>query len=175
MHAIPIPPPAVVETASLPTADRLARGDLNRYLFGQEMPHKLRPREWPIYETAKERGFLIAPSAGLARVRLRNCYWRHCVDLDRPFVVTELRQRWASVEMDLIELPPRSGERGMCWQLSDQSFKQIDALLGEVTKPGAWWSSGHVFCYTSAVPIALAPWLAQRLFTIACEDLRGGR
>jgi hypothetical protein len=160
---------------TLPTADRLARGDLNRYLFGQRMPHKLKRAEWPIYETAKERGFLVAPSTGQARVRLRNCYWHHCVDLGRPFVVTELRQRWASVEMDLIELPPRNGEREMCWQLSHQSFKQIDALFGEVTKPGAWWSSGRVFCHTSAVPIALAPWLAKRLFTIACEDLRGGR
>src|SRR3954471_14382674 len=57
----------------LPTADRLARGDLNRYLFGQKMPHKLTPREWPAYEAAKETGYLVTPSVGLARIRLRNC------------------------------------------------------------------------------------------------------
>src|SRR5215216_3917784 len=100
-------------TAILPTADRLARGDEARYLFGQMVPHKLKVPEWPVYEQAKERGYLVAPSAGQARVRLRNCYWHYCVDLGRPFVVTELRQRWASIEMDLIEIPPRSDERAI--------------------------------------------------------------
>jgi hypothetical protein len=158
---------------TLPTADRLARGDLNRYLFGQKMPHKLKPSEWPAYEQAKETGYLVTPGNGLARVRLRNVYWHYCVDLGRPFVVAELRQRWAAVEMDLIEIPPRPGERGVSWKLSDEAFKLIHALLGEVTRHGAWWSSGHVFCYSSGVPIEQARWLAERMFTIACQDLRG--
>jgi hypothetical protein len=159
---------------ALPTVDRLARGDEARYLFGQKLPHKLKAAEWPIYEAAKERGYLVAPNAGLARVRLRNCYWHYCSDLSRPFVVTELRQRWARIEMDLIEIPPRPDDRDMCWKLSDEAYRQIDALLGEHTKPGAWWSSGHVFVFSSAVPITLAAWLAARIFSIACTDLRGG-
>jgi hypothetical protein len=161
--------------SALPTADRLARGDEARYLFGQKLPHKLKAAEWPAYEQAKERGYLVTPSGGLARVRLRNCYWHYCSDLGRPFAVTELSQRWASIEMDLIEIPPRAHERAVSWQLSDRAYQQIDALLGEHTKPGAWWSSGHVFVYSSAIPIAVAPWLAERLFTIACTDLRGGK
>jgi hypothetical protein len=159
----------------LPTADRLARGDEARYLFGQLVPHKLKAPEWPLYEQAKERGYLVAPSAGRARVRLRNCYWHYCVDLGRPFVVTELRQRWASIEMDLIEIPPKPGDRDISWKLSDSTYQQIHALLGEHTKPGAWWSSGHVFVYSSAIPLAVAAWLAGRIFAIACADLRGGR
>ena len=163
------------QSHDLSTADRLARGDLNHYLFGQCIPHRLQPKEWPRYEQAKQAGYLVAPSSGLARIRLRNCYWAYCADLGRPFVVTELRQRWASVEMGLIELPPRPGERELSWRLSDGAFKRIAALLGEVTRRGAWWCSGHVFAHSSAVPIASAPWIAERLFTIACEDLRGVR
>jgi hypothetical protein len=159
----------------LPTADRLARGDEARYLFGQLVPHQLKAQDWPLYEQAKERGYLVAPSAGRARVRLRNCYWHYCVDLGRPFVVTELRQRWANLEVDLIELPPRQDERAVSWELSNEAFKKIDALLGEHTKPGAWWSSGHVFVYSSTIPIAVVPWLAGRIFAIACADLRGAQ
>jgi hypothetical protein len=169
-----VPNTSHAPTLALPTADRLVRGDEARYLFGQKMPHKLTPREWPAYEAAKEQGYLVTPSVGLARVRLRNCYWHYCVDLGRPFVVTELRQRWAAVEMDLIEIPPRPDDRDMCWKLSDRAYKQIDALLGEVTRRGAWWSSGHVFCYSNGVPINQARWVAERMFTIACTDLRGG-
>jgi hypothetical protein len=158
----------------LPTADRLARGDLEHYRFGQKMPHKLTPHEWPAYEAAKETGYLVTPNSGLSRVRLRNCYWCYCVDVGRPFVATELRQRWAAVELDLIGIPPRPTDRDISRKLSDQAFKQLKALLGEVTRRGAWWSSGHVFAYSSAIPITQAHWMAARMFSIACVDLRGG-
>jgi hypothetical protein len=163
-------------TTVLPTADRLARGDLQRYLMGHRMPYKLRSAEWAVYEAAKENGYLVAPSVGLARTRLRNCYFAYCEDLGRPFVCVELRRKWASIELDMIEVPPLPSEREVCRRLSDAAYKRIDALLAEMTtKRRAWWSSGHVFIYSNGIAIEHAPWVAQRLFTIACEDMRGAR
>lgn len=166
----------VQPTPTPPTADRLARGDLARYLFNQRMPYKLRPSEWPIYEAAKEDGYVVVPGAGLARTRLRNCYFEYCTDLGRPFVCVELRQKWASVELDMIEVPPLPDERQLCRKLSDGAYNRIDALLAEMTaKRGAWWSSGHVFIYSNGIAVEHARWVAERLFTIACEDMRGAR
>jgi hypothetical protein len=161
-------------TTTLPTADRLARGDLARYMFGQKLPHKLRATEWPVYEAAKENGFLVVSGWGLGRVRLRNCYYQYCTDLSRPYVVVELRQKWASVELDMIEVPPRPHEPSICRRLSEPAAKAVEALLAELTsKRGAWWSPGNVFAYSNGIPAERAPWVGARLFAIACEDLRG--
>jgi hypothetical protein len=157
----------------LPTADKLARGELNRYVAGHPMAYKLKPAEWPAYEQAKEQGFLAAPWTGLARTRLRNCYFAYCEDMGRPFVCVETRERWATVELDMIATAPDNQHAA---RLSDAGFQRIHALFGELTeKRGARWSSGHVFAYSDGIPAAKAPWLAGRLFAIACADLRGAR
>lgn len=161
-------------TPSLPTADRLARGDLVRYMFGQEIPHKLRVNEWAVYEAAKENGYLVVSGQGLGRTRLRNCYYSYCQDLGRPYVVVELRQKWASIELDMIEVPPQPGSPEICRRLSENAAKRIEAILAELTtKRGAWWSPGSVFAYSNGIAVAHATWIAARIFAIACADLRG--
>jgi hypothetical protein len=152
--------------------DQLARGELIHVLQGQTVYCKLTtPAQWQAYRDAKARGYLVVPSTGDTRRRLRNVWCSYTEARGLPLVVVEQRRTWAMVEIDMILLPPRSGERDSCWRLDDANIERIRANLAEHTRHGSWWSHGGVYSHSPAIPIAVAEQVAHQLFTIGCEDL----
>lgn len=166
------PSPTPTRTRSTNTGDRLARGELCLVQFGQRRSYKLRSKaEWTAYEEAKTNGFLWAAGGEAKYWRLRNCFCTFVEARNWPYVVVVPRRRYCFIEMDLILVPPRPGDRWSSWQLNDASVARIDALLGEHTRPGSWRSAGGVYSYSNGIPIDVAPFVAQRMFQIGCEDL----
>jgi len=155
----------------LNTADRLARGEICRVVYGDTYSYKLNKSEWAAYEAAKSDHYLVLPGRDKwMRAKLRNVWCAYTEARRWPLVVVEPRKTWAHVEIDMILVPPPAGERGQCWNLDAVSVDRIRAFLDEHAKPGKA-HAGRVYSYSGFVPVATAPFVARRLFQIAGDDI----
>lgn len=88
-------------------------------------------------------------------------YFKWCSKHDKPYVVVVLRQKWASVELDLIGVSYRLNTLGInvAWQL-------LDTMTPATVKK--WWqcSAGGTICHSNKIPIERTGELAAALASV---------
>jgi hypothetical protein len=142
----------------LNTADRLARGELERIQLNRSYTYRLGRREWPIYTAAKQQGYVVMPRTENAYSRLEYVWQRWCEPRNWPMVCIKPRLKYALIDADLIDLP--EGRRPSRDQLAP-----IERLFEEHAG-GTWWSVDPTFIAAGRVPLAVAPLIASRIVTI---------
>ena len=87
----------------------------------------------------------------------RNSQFAACMGERRPFVTVVNARRYASVELDLFPI------RG-CFD--DPTQSRIEALLDQMSEPGAIVRIGTMSCSTSKVRVDVAEELAEKLYRL---------
>lgn len=147
----------------LDTADRLARGELCAVMFNRRYTYRLTKHEWPIYEAAKQTGYLVMPRSDNSYRRLEYVWLQWCEARDWPAVLLKPRIWYASVEADTIMIP---------WsqQPTEAQTEPIRHLFEEHAR-GGWWCVNPTFYCISRAPIALAPFIASRIVAVLWRAL----
>jgi hypothetical protein len=148
---------------SLDTADGLARGELSVIQFNRRYTYRLSKREWPIYEAAKQAGYIILPHSENSYRRIEHVWSDWCEPRYWPMTAIKPRMKYALIDSDQIALPARALP-------SHEQLAPIRRLFEEHTK-GGWYSVDPTYIAISRVPIEVAPFIAARIVAVLWSAL----
>lgn len=120
------------------------------------------------YDTALTTGYLVTPPK---HQNLRDTWYRQCRAMAGPYLVVTIRRAYATVDLDLISLPP-DGSDGLTEAGLDAVASLARTLHPRVAAKG--WRWGRMIATHGHVPLPEAPAVASALLQIT-RDHRSPR